>query len=251
MGFFNFFKGLGQKISSAASSVGKKFEDFGRNVAYGVKDTFSSFDKFKKNIGEAVNVEIKGAKFLTDKLDKYTGGIDYFVPYYSLVKAGIDASDTIRQVATGEQKFGWNTIGALGLDAVSAAISKVSAPYEIRALKGASRTFRSARAAGMGVRQSVKQGSTALARSYIPTAADVKATFKAARAGENIISGTTADRSLINVAGRIAKTGDRIANKVSSLRTARTAVNETRVVGVPSYSGFGAPPTGSLTNLIN
>ena len=249
MSFGSFFKSLGQKISSGVSSIGKKVKEFGSNVYYGVKDTFSSFDNFKKNVGGALNAEIKGAKFITDKLDKYTLGVDYFIPYYSLLKAGVDASDTIRQVATGEQKFGWNTIGSLGLDALSGVISKVSAPYEIRALKGASRTFKSARVAGMGVRQSTSLSARTLGRAYLPSVGDIKQSFAAARAGGNIISGTTADRSLVNIVGRIAKTGDRIANKVSNLRTARTAVNETRVAGIPSYAGYGSP-TNSLANLI-
>ena len=77
MSFGSFFKSLGQKIVSGVSYVGKK-------------------------LGDAVSVGVKGLKYVTDKADQYTFGLTSFIPYYGLVKAGIDIADDVVKLDAAE-----------------------------------------------------------------------------------------------------------------------------------------------------
>ena len=217
MSIGSFFKSLGQKIVSGVSYVGKK-------------------------VGDAVSVGVKGLKFITDKADQYTFGLTSFIPYYGLVKAGIDVADDIVKLARGEEKLDWSTVGRMGLNVGLGLLSKYTGAYEVRALKGAARTFKSARTAGMGLKESSSLGARTLARSYVPTVGDVKQSFAAVRAGGNLLRGTVAQKNLVGLAGTIARGSDKAAEAVKgAVRAVKTGAKSTETFNQPS---------GGLANLI-
>ena len=217
MSFGSFFKSLGQKIVSGVSYVGKK-------------------------LGDAVSVGVKSLKFITDKADQYTFGLTSFIPYYGLVKAGIDIADDVVKLARGEEKFDLSTLGRMAGNVALGAISKYTGAYEVRALKGAARTFKSAKAAGMGVKESTSLGARTLARSYIPTIGDVKQSFAFARAGGNLVRGSVAQKNLVGLAGTIARGADKAGEAIKTgVRAVKTGVKSTETFNQPS---------GGLANLI-
>ena len=217
MSFGSFFKSLGQKIVSGVSYVGKK-------------------------LGDAVSVGVKGLKYVTDKADQYTFGLTSFIPYYGLVKAGIDVADDVVKLARGEEKFDLSTLGRMGLNVGLGLLSKYTGAYEVRALKGAARTFKSAKAAGMGLKESTSLGARTLARSYVPTIGDVKQSFAFARAGGNLVRGSVAQKNLVGLAGAIARGADKTGEAVKgAVRAVKTGAKSTETFNTPS---------GGLANLI-
>lgn len=145
MGFFssigNAFKSLGHKIGQGASYLGKKTL---QGLDYG----------------------IQGLKTATDYADKYTFGLDHFIPYYTAFKSGIDIADRFRKIAKGEEKFGWNTVLDTGLDAGFGALSAVGGKAELEGLKGGYKMFKGARATGSGLREALKLGGGRVVRGY-------------------------------------------------------------------------------------
>jgi len=145
MGFFSkigdAFKSVGQKIGQGASYLGKKAL---QGLDYG----------------------IQGAKIATDFVDKYTLGLDHFIPYYSAIKAGIDIADDVRKIAKGEEKFGWETGARMGGNLLMGAIGASSAKAELQGLKEGANIFKGARATGSGMREAVKLGGGRVLRGY-------------------------------------------------------------------------------------
>ena len=78
------------------SSIGNAFKSIGEKTLHGA--------------GYLLDKGIQGAKIATDYADKYTLGLDHFIPYYSAIKAGIDVSDDIRKIIKGEEKFNVSTL---------------------------------------------------------------------------------------------------------------------------------------------
>lgn len=228
MGFFSFIKHIGQKIGDGIVSVGKKV---GNAVMAGTK-----------LVGKGLDYGIQGLKIASDFADKYTLGLDHFIPYYSMIKAGIDVADDVRQMVKGEKKFNLKNVAGIGWNVGLGLISKFSAPYEIRALKGAAKTFKSARVAGMGVKQATGLGARTLTRAYVPSVGDIKQSFAMVRGGGKLIEGAVAQKNLVGVAGGIARAGDKAVESVKS------GVRVARGVGkIETYN----KPTGSLTQLFN
>ena len=217
MSFGSFFKSLGQKIGSGISYLGKK-------------------------VGNAISVGVKGLKYITDKADQYSFGLTSFIPYYGLVKAGIDVADDVVKLARGEEKFDLSTLGRMAGNVALGAISKYTGAYEVRALKGAVRTFKSARTAGMGLKSATSLGARTLGRAYVPSVGDIKSSFAFARAGGSLAKGAVAQKNLVGVAGAIARAGDKTAEAVKgAIRAVKT--------GAKSAETFNQP-SGSLANLI-
>tara|TARA_R110001599_G_scaffold19066_2_gene73547 strand:- start:639 stop:1418 length:780 start_codon:yes stop_codon:yes gene_type:complete len=145
MGFFNqfkhAFKSLGKKIVSGAKYIGKK--------------SLVGLDK-----------TIQGLKYGTDLADKYTFGLDHFIPYYSAIKAGIDVSDHIRKMVKGEEKLNLATGLDIGLDLVSGAMSAVGGKAELEGLQGGYKMFKGARATGSGLKEATKIAGGRVLRGY-------------------------------------------------------------------------------------
>lgn len=228
MGFFDFIKRVGQKIGDGIVNVGKKV---GGAVMVGTKI-----------LGKGLDYGIQGLKIASDFADKYTLGLDHFIPYYSMIKAGIDVADDVVKLARGEEKLDWSTIGRMGLNVGLGLLSKYTGAYEVRALKGAARTFKSAKAAGMGLKESTSLGARTLARSYVPTIGDVKQSFAFARAGGNLVRGSVAQKNLVGLAGAIARGADKTGEAVKgAVRAVKTGAKSTETFNQPS---------GGLANLI-
>jgi len=210
MSFGSFFKSLGQKIGSGISYIGKK-------------------------VGNAVSVGVKGLKYITDKADQYSFGLTSFIPYYGLVKAGIDVADDVRKIAKGEKELNWRSVAGIGWNVGLGLISKFSAPYEIRALKGASRTFKSAREAGMGIKEATGLGARTLGRAYVPSVKDIKSGFNLVRAGGQLVKGSVAEKNLVGVAGSVARGADKLGDAVKgAVRAVKTGVKSTETFNQPS-----------------
>ena len=126
-------------------------------------------------------------------------------PYYGLVKAGIDVADDLVKLGRGEEKFTWGTLGRMAGNVALGAISKYTGAYEVRALKGAARTFKSARTAGMGLKSATSLGARTLGRAYVPSVGDIKSSFAFARTGGSLARGSVAQKKLVGVAGGIAR----------------------------------------------
>jgi len=228
MGFFDFIKRVGQKIGDGIVNVGKKV---GGAVMVGTKI-----------LGKGLDYGIQGLKIASDFADKYTLGLDHFIPYYSMIKAGIDVADDVRKIAKGEKDLNWRSVAGIGWNVGLGLISKFSAPYEIRALKGASRTFRSARTAGMGIKEASSLGARTLGRAYIPSVKDIKSGFNLVRAGGQLVKGSVAEKNLVGVAGSVARGADKLGDAVKgAVRAVKTGVKSTETFNQPS---------GSLANLI-
>ena len=145
MGFFSSigdtFKSIGQKISSGVRYIGKKSL---QGLDYG----------------------IQGLKIASDFADKYTLGLDHFIPYYSALKAGIDISDHIRKMAKGEEKLNWTNALSMGLDVGSGLMSAYGGKAELEGIKGGMKMFKTARATGSGLKEAVKIGGGRVLRGY-------------------------------------------------------------------------------------
>lgn len=141
MGFFSSFlkpfKAIGQKISSGASFLGKKAL-------------------------KGLDYTIQGAKILTDGLDKYSGGLSGFIPYYGALKAGVDIADHLRKMAKGEEKLNWTTGTDMLMSAGLGAIGAGSAATEIKGLKDGYNLFKNASSLGQGLRT----GGSAILKGY-------------------------------------------------------------------------------------
>jgi len=142
MGFFNhLFSSIGKKIKEGARFIGQK-------------------------VATGLDYGIQGLKIATDFADKYTLGLDHFIPYYSFFKSGIDVSDHIRKMIKGEEKFGASTALDMGLDVLSGALSLHGGKAELEGLKGGFKMFRGARATGSGVKEALKIGAGRAIRGY-------------------------------------------------------------------------------------
>lgn len=145
MGFFgsigSAFKSIGKKISHGARFIGQKTL---QGIDYG----------------------IQGAKIATDFADKYTLGLDHFIPYYSAIKAGIDISDHLRKMAKGQEKLSWSSAVDMGIDVASGALSAYGGKAELEGLKGGYKMFKGARATGSSIREATKIGGGRILRGY-------------------------------------------------------------------------------------
>lgn len=221
MGFFDFIKRVGQKIGDGIVNVGKKV---GGAVMAGTKI-----------LGKGLDYGIQGLKIASDFADKYTLGLDHFIPYYSMIKAGIDVADDVRKIAKGEKELNWRSVAGIGWNVGLGLISKFSAPYEIRALKGASRTFKSARVAGMGIKEATGLGARTLGRAYVPSVKDIKSGFNLVRAGGQLVKGSVAEKNLVGVAGSVARGADKLGDAVKgAVRAVKTGVKSTETFNQPS-----------------
>jgi hypothetical protein len=223
MGFFNqfthAFKSLGKKIVSGAKYIGKK--------------SLVGLDK-----------TIQGLKYGTDLADKYTFGLDHFIPYYSAIKAGIDVSDHIRKMAKGEEKFNLATGLDIGLDLVSGAMSAVGGKAELEGLQGGYKMFKGARATGSGLKEATKIAGGRILRGYglhkeqlrqmgqegISGAVNIA---KAVRKGDPV--------AIAKTAGGIGAVGGAIALKSKADEEGQEDTNPKPMV-LPSRPQLPAPP---------
>jgi hypothetical protein len=145
MGFFS-------DMGSAFRSIGEK--------------TLKGAEWIGKKAGKGLDYTIQGLKYVTDKADKYTLGLDHFIPYYTALKAGIDVADRFRKIAKGEEKFGWGTVLETGLDVGFGAMSAYGGKQELEGLKGGWKMFKGARATGSGMKEAIKMGGGRALRGY-------------------------------------------------------------------------------------
>lgn len=136
-----FFKSLGKKISQGARFIGQKALV---GLDYG----------------------IQGLKKATDLADKYTLGLDHFIPYYSAIKAGIDVSDHLRKIIKGEEKANLSNLVDIGLDVASGAMSLHGGKAELEGLKGGFKMFKTARATGSSLGEASKIAGGRILRGY-------------------------------------------------------------------------------------
>lgn len=136
-----FFRALGKKISQGARFIGSKALV---GLDYG----------------------IQGLKKATDLADKYTLGLDHFIPYYSAIKAGIDVSDDIRKIIKGEEKFNVSTLVNMGLDVASGAMSLHGGKAELEGLKGGYNMFKRARMTGSSLGEASRIAGGRILRGY-------------------------------------------------------------------------------------
>ena len=80
------------------SSIGSAFKSIGKKIGQGARYIGQKSLK-------GLDYGIQGLKIGTDFADKYTLGLDHFIPYYSAIKAGIDISDHLRKMAKGEEAY--------------------------------------------------------------------------------------------------------------------------------------------------
>ena len=136
-----FFKSIGQKISKGARFIGKKALV---GLDYG----------------------IQGLKKATDIADKYTLGLDHFIPYYSALKAGIDVSDNIRKIIKGEEKLNATSLINMGLDVAQGAMSLHGGKAELQGLEGGYKMFKRARMTGSSLGEASKIAGGRVIRGY-------------------------------------------------------------------------------------
>lgn len=141
------------------SSIGNAFRSIGEKTVKG-------FSWLGEKTAQGLDYGIQGLKKSTDFLDKYTLGLDHFIPYYTALKSGIDIADRFRKIIKGEDKFGWNTVLDTGLDVGFGALSAVGGKAELEGLKGGYKLFKGARATGSGLREAVKIGGGRAIRGY-------------------------------------------------------------------------------------
>lgn len=134
------------------SSIGNAFKSIG--------------EKTLKGAGYLLDKGIQGAKIATDFADKYTLGLDHFIPYYSAIKAGIDISDHVRKMVKGEESLNWSNVIDMGQDVVFGAMSAYGGKAELEGLKGGYNMFRGARATGSGLKEALKIGGGRAIRGY-------------------------------------------------------------------------------------
>lgn len=141
------------------SSIGSTFRSIGHKIAKGAE-----YIGKKSLVG--LDKTIQALKYGTDMADKYTFGLDHFIPYYSAIKAGIDVSDHLRKMAKGEEKFNLATGMDIGLDLVSGAMSAVGGKAELEGLQGGYKMFKGARATGSSIGEASKIAGGRILRGY-------------------------------------------------------------------------------------
>ena len=141
------------------SSIGSAFKSIGKKIGQGAR--FIG----QKSL-QGLDYGIQGLKTATDFADKYTLGLDHFIPYYSALKAGIDISDHLRKMAKGEEKLSFKTALDMGLDVGTGLMSAYGGKAELEGLKGGLKMFKSARATGSGLREALKIGGGRVLRGY-------------------------------------------------------------------------------------
>jgi len=145
MGFFgsvgNVFRSIGKKMSQGARYLGQKSL-------------------------QGLDYTIQGAKYITDKADTYTLGLDHFIPYYSAIKAGIDISDHLRKMAKGEEKLNFTSGVDMALDVISGGLSAYGGKAELEGLKGGYKMFQTARRTGSSLGEAIKIAGGRVLRGY-------------------------------------------------------------------------------------
>lgn len=141
------------------SSIGSAFKSIGKKIGQGAR--FIG----QKSL-QGLDYGIQGLKTATDFADKYTLGLDHFIPYYSAIKAGIDISDHLRKMAKGEESLSFKSALDMGLDVGSGLMSAYGGKAELQGLKGGLKMFKTARATGSGLREAVKIGGARVLRGY-------------------------------------------------------------------------------------
>jgi hypothetical protein len=141
------------------SSIGSTFKSIGKKIGQGAR-------YIGQKALKGLDYGIQGAKIATDFADKYTLGLDHFIPYYSAIKAGIDISDHIRKMAKGEEKLNWTSAVDMGFDLVSGALSAVGGKAEMEGLQGGYRMFKGARATGSSLTEASKIAGGRIIRGY-------------------------------------------------------------------------------------
>jgi hypothetical protein len=141
------------------SSIGSAFKSIGKKIGQGAR-------YIGQKALKGLDYGIQGLKIATDFADKYTLGLDHFIPYYSFFKSGIDISDHIRKMIKGEEKFGASTALDMGLDVLSGALSLHGGKAELEGLKGGYSMFKGARATGSGIKEALKIGGGRVIRGY-------------------------------------------------------------------------------------
>ena len=141
------------------SSIGSVFKSIGKKIGQGAKF-------IGQKAVQGLDYGIQGAKIATDFADKYTLGLDHFIPYYSAIKAGIDISDHIRKMVKGEEKFNLSTGLDMGLDVISGAMSLHGGKAELEGLQGGYKMFKGARATGSSLAEASKIAGGRVLRGY-------------------------------------------------------------------------------------
>lgn len=141
------------------SSIGSVFNSIGNKIGQGARYIG------QKSL-QGLDYGIQGLKKSTDFVDKYTFGLDHFIPYYSAIKAGIDVSDHLRKMAKGEENLSWSSALDIGLDVGTGLLSAHGGKQELEGLKGGFNMFKGARATGSSLKEAVKIGGGRVIRGY-------------------------------------------------------------------------------------
>ena len=140
-------------------SIGKSFKSIGKKIGQGAQ-----FLGKKTLVG--LDYTIQGAKIATDFADKYTLGLDHFIPYYSAIKAGIDISDHVRKMIKGEEKFNLSTGLDIGTDLIFGAMGAGSAKGELEGLKDGYKIFNEARGGGQSLLKAGRASGSRVLKGY-------------------------------------------------------------------------------------
>ena len=140
-------------------SIGKSFKSLGQKIGAGAQ-----FLGKKTLVG--LDYTIQGAKIATDFADKYTLGLDHFIPYYSAIKAGIDISDHVRKMIKGEEKFNLSTGLDIGTDLIFGAMGAGSAKGELEGLKDGYKIFNEARGGGQSLLKAGRASGSRVLKGY-------------------------------------------------------------------------------------
>ena len=140
-------------------SIGKSFKSLGQKIGKGAE-----FLGKKTLVG--LDYTIQGAKIATDFADKYTLGLDHFIPYYSTLKAGIDISDHIRKMVKGEEKFNLSTGLDIGTDLIFGAMGAGSAKGELEGIKDGYKIFNEARGGGQSLLKASRASGSRVLKGY-------------------------------------------------------------------------------------
>ena len=140
-------------------SIGKSFKSLGQKIGKGAE-----FLGKKTLVG--LDYTIQGAKIATDFADKYTLGLDHFIPYYSAIKAGIDISDHVRKMIKGEEKFNLSTGLDIGTDLIFGAMGAGSAKGELEGIKDGYKIFNEARGGGQSLLKAGRASGSRVLKGY-------------------------------------------------------------------------------------
>ena len=140
-------------------SIGKSFKSLGQKIGAGAQ-----FLGKKTLVG--LDYTIQGAKIATDFADKYTLGLDHFIPYYSAIKAGIDISDHVRKMIKGEEKFNLSTGLDIGTDLIFGAMGAGSAKGELEGIKDSYKIFNEARGGGQSLLKAGRASGSRVLKGY-------------------------------------------------------------------------------------